>query len=634
MPGSARPCGPNPCLRSGYGDADAIGHRIVRPYDWRYQRLPALIRAYYGDQPAEAASAYGDAPEGVSTREAYEAAVGRLFASLGRPAPPLPSADRSAGGWDGVCARNDYASASRFLRVFDTDAGLAARAERAVVWRTRLVGLCPAEAVEVDALVSEMRAASAAEPALQAAAAYLTGAALFYSGRAAEAAAAFEALTGADNAWIREAALYSQARALMVAAQKDWDGYSDFDRIDAALLGRARVAFAAYSAAFPRGAYVDSALNMARRLAFLARDGNALNRLTIERFARLQEAKDFTEIGRTASSEITGYFDLAALTVPTFPFEHPLLAVTLRPHTPALAANPAGAFAALERAKPRYATYPGLYELMAVPLLAAADRPEALTLAPPAAAPLAVRTGVLYERAAALEKLGRYAEARAVLRGVARDLPGVLTDDRFVADMFRLHLADGDYSEAFADGSPLASAEIAQDLFERVSSEETLRELAKGAGAGPLAVQRELQFRMLRERRWDDFLALYEQTGKRAPFTEAETAARTLARAAGDPKGLFNVGYFLISDTAGAVTAARARSSATRPPPALLRASHRSPSTARPFHGFRARPTRRSNRRCSTMRFSASRRAPTPSPAGGVCTTKSRSRPAPNGSGA
>ena len=106
---------------------------------------------------------------------------------------------------------------------------------------------------------------------------------------------------------------------------------------------------------------------------------------------------------------------------------------------------------------------------MAVPLLAAADRPEALTLDPPAAAPLAVRTGVLYERAAALETLERYAEARAVLRGVARDLPGVLTDDMFVADMFRLHLADGDYSEAFADGSPLASAEIAQDLFERLS---------------------------------------------------------------------------------------------------------------------------------------------------------------------
>ncbi len=545
MPGSARPCGPFPCVRPGYGDAAAIGHRIVRPYDWRYERLPALIRAYYGDQPAEAASPYRDGPAGVTTREAYEAAIGRLFASLGRPAPTLPAADGIAGGWDGVCARNDYAAALRFLRVFDGDAGLAARAERPVAWRTRLIGLCPAQADQVDALVSEMGAASAAEPALRDAAAYLTGAALFYSGRAAEAVAAFGALAGAGNAWIREAALYSQARALMVAGQKDWDGYSDFSRIDAAMLNRARAAFAAYSAAFPRGAYVDSASNMARRLAFLARDGNALNRLTIERFARLEDAKDFAEIGRTASSEITEYLDLEALTVQSFPFEHPLLAVTLRPHTPALAADPAGAFAALERAKPRYAAYPGLYELMAVPLLAAADKLEALTLAAPADAPLSVRTGVLYERAAALEHQKRYAEARAVLRGVARELPGVLTDDRFVADMFRLHLADGDYSEAFADGSPLASAEIAQDLFERVSSEETLRELAKGAGAGPLAAQRELQFRMLRERRWDDFLALYEQTGKRAPFTEAETAARTLARAADDPKGLFNVGYFL-----------------------------------------------------------------------------------------
>ncbi len=52
-------------------------------------------------------------------------------------------------------------------------------------------------------------------------------------------------------------------------------------------------------------------------------------------------------------------------------------------------------------------------------------------------------------------------------------------------------------------------------------------------------------FRMLRERRWADFLALHEQAGKPAPFDEVETAARALARDGSDPKGLFNAGYFL-----------------------------------------------------------------------------------------
>jgi hypothetical protein len=521
-----------------------MGGRIVRSYDWRSEGLFTLIRAYDGDQAAEVMARWESSSEGL-TREEYEAAVTRLFVSLGQPAPLLPSAGGTVRGWDGACAGNDYRAASRFLGVFAGDATLARHAGRLVAWRTRLVGLCPAQSAQVDALVSEIRSATASDPALREAAGYLAGAAFLYTGRAADAAAEFEALAHAGNGWIREAALYSMARALMVAAQKNWDGYSDFGRIDAATLGRARAAFASYSTAFPRGAYAASAANMARRLAYLGRDGRELNRLIIERFARLHDAKDFAEIRRTAGSEIGNYVDLKALTVETFPFEHPLLAATLRPHARALAADPASSLLALTRAKPRYAAYPGLYELMAVPLLAAAGEPAALTLAPPVDTPLSVMRGILYQRAVALERLKRYAEARAVLHGIARELPDVMTDDSFVADMFRLHLADGDYSDAFAAGSPLTNAEVARDLFERIGSEETLRALAKGTGAGPLAAQRELLFRLLRERRWKDFLVLYRQAGKPAPFTEAETAARTLARAGDDPKGLFNIGSFL-----------------------------------------------------------------------------------------
>jgi hypothetical protein len=52
-------------------------------------------------------------------------------------------------------------------------------------------------------------------------------------------------------------------------------------------------------------------------------------------------------------------------------------------------------------------------------------------------------------------------------------------------------------------------------------------------------------FRLLRERRWPEFLALYEKAGRPAPFTEVETAARALARDHSNPKGLFDAGYFL-----------------------------------------------------------------------------------------
>ena len=180
-----------------------------------------------------------------------------------------------------------------------------------------------------------------------------------------------------------------------------------------------------------------------------------------------------------------------------------------------------------------------------MPLLAAAGRPEALTLAPPPDAPVPVRLGVLYERAAALEKRERYAEARAALRAAALELPVLLTDDVFVGDLLRLHAAEDEYGDAFADGSPFKDAEVASDLVERLASMDVVRWVAGRQDAAGEVARQEVLFRLLRDRQWADFLAFYEQAGKPAPFDEVETAARSLAADAADPKGLFNVGYFL-----------------------------------------------------------------------------------------
>lgn len=220
-----------------------------------------------------------------------------------------------------------------------------------------------------------------------------------------------------------------------------------------------------------------------------------------------------------------------------------MLAATLRPHVAALATDAARALVRLEQAKPRYAPYPGLYELMAVPLLAATSAPGALTLAAPDNAPAAVKRAVLYERAVALEKAGRRADARRVLHGLAVEFPALIADDAFVADVLRLHLADDDFSDGTEPGSPFLTPEIAADLFSRITSEETIAEL--GVGEAAPAARAELLFRMLRGKRWEEFVALYDRAGRRAPFTEVETAARTLAATPSDPKGLFNVGYFL-----------------------------------------------------------------------------------------
>ncbi len=204
--------------------------------------------------------------DAAGMRARYEAAVGRLFAALGRPAPDLPPATLEGREWDGVCARNDYDAATRFLEIFAGDEALAPYAARLVVWRTRLIGLCPAQVRQVDGLIEEIRLAAAAEPAMRDAAEYIVGAAHLYAGRGDEAATIFGEVAGSSNGRLREAASYSRGRALLVAAQAAWDGYSDFARIDGAKLEGARAAFAAYVAAHPDGRYVASAEGLTRRI--------------------------------------------------------------------------------------------------------------------------------------------------------------------------------------------------------------------------------------------------------------------------------------------------------------------------------------------------------------------------------
>lgn len=542
-PNAALPCGVWECDRSGYRDANALDTVILRPYDWRYQRLPTLIRAYYGEQAATLARGTNDTLVSVVTRAEYDAAITRLFASLHRAVPALPAPAKDGPGWDGACALNDYAAAWRFVDGLANDDALGPHAERLVGWRTRLVGMCPANADAAASLIGELDRAGANNADLGDATNYLAAATLFYTGKPAEAATRFKALKASSHGWIGEAATYTYARALMVAAQVDWDGYSYFDRIDGLLLEQASAAFEAYLDAYPRGRYVESASNIVRRLAYLAGDAETLNRLAVARFTRLLAARDFAEIGLTASHEITEYVDVASLTVDDFPFESPLLAATLAPHAPVLIEHADTALARLAAAKAVYAEYPGLYELVAVPLLAAAKRPEAFAIDVPADAPASVRYGVHYERALAFERNGRNADARRALRQVAVELPALVTDDAYVADILRLHFADNDFSDAGAPGSPFLDADVAADLFERIASEDVIAAMATGDVAP--AAHAELLFRMLREKRWKEFVDLYERSGKPTPFTDVETAARSLVTNPSNPKGLFNVGFFL-----------------------------------------------------------------------------------------
>lgn len=116
-------------------------------------------------------------------------------------------------------------------------------------------------------------------------AAYLEGAEKFNSQNYAEALEIFVKLSASsqsfkdkviklfkDNySWVREASTYMVARTLLVMSQDKWDGYSDpLKLVDQQMLSKADAAFQHYLKEYSQGLYASSALNIKRKILYLA----------------------------------------------------------------------------------------------------------------------------------------------------------------------------------------------------------------------------------------------------------------------------------------------------------------------------------------------------------------------------
>ena len=104
---------------------------------------------------------------------------------------------------------------------------------------------------------------------------YLEAAANFYSGRFDEAEQGFKALQDVSQPWLKETALYLQARTLLNAAQQnafDDMGFPELQNVDKARLEQTRSALEAYLQAYPKGLYAASAKGLQRRVHWLAGD--------------------------------------------------------------------------------------------------------------------------------------------------------------------------------------------------------------------------------------------------------------------------------------------------------------------------------------------------------------------------
>ncbi|MBU3887344.1 hypothetical protein FM996_15610 [Methylosinus sporium] len=168
-----------------------------------------------------------------------------------------------------------------FAAAVEAEPALSAEERRALTAaRAEIAPSCRGEKPDAAALPAALAQIAPSAATAQEFASYLAGADAFYEGDFDSALARFGKLDSARNAWLREAARYMTARALLNKAQigafADFDGTAAPNVTDRATLTAAQTAFQTYLKSYPAGRYAASAQGLLRRVYWLAADEERL----------------------------------------------------------------------------------------------------------------------------------------------------------------------------------------------------------------------------------------------------------------------------------------------------------------------------------------------------------------------
>ncbi len=178
-------------------------------------------------------------------------------------------------GEDASSCASNASGARAFINAVKSARGISAiEAVNLVEARQKLLADCR------DLAAIEASGAGMVSPPARQLHAYLLGAARFYAGDMAGADAQFVAAAKSDLAWVKEAAIFMQARIaiwlLRDAALDQYGGISAGKKPDAGFVRAAQSALSDYLKAYPAGVYRSSAVGLQRRIHWLAQDGAQL----------------------------------------------------------------------------------------------------------------------------------------------------------------------------------------------------------------------------------------------------------------------------------------------------------------------------------------------------------------------
>ncbi|HEX8533288.1 MAG TPA: hypothetical protein VF662_03910 [Allosphingosinicella sp.] len=398
-----------------------------------------------------------------------------------------PSGEASPYQWQTATrCQSNAAGAAAFIRAVRSSTRVPEEEkQRLAAARAALAPDCSAEVPRPDV-------AGLSTPAGRAFAAYLAGAADFYSGRFDAARGSFAGLSDAPEPWLRESGLYMVARTELNRAQQlsfdEYGALAEPEQRDQKAIAAARAAFEAYLRAYPKGSYAASARGLTRRVAWLKGDDAELAAAFDRQLARPGPVD-----GAGTALALTNEIDLALLgSGDAKAARDPMLVAVadlrrMRCSAEAAECGPRIGRAELERQAPLFAKDRALFDyLRAAEAYSVRRQPrEVLALIPDAAR----------------QRSFSYVEfSRQMLRGLALEATGDPATRVFWLSLFEgamqpyqrgaveLALAmheerSGGLMRIFAPDSRVRHPVIRQLLLEHVAGPDLLRRQARDAAA-------------------------------------------------------------------------------------------------------------------------------------------------------
>lgn len=388
------------------------------------------------------------------------------------------------------CRTNDLDSTQAFVdQLAGTEALSAAERKALADARVNLMTICG----EGDPQPEDVLPAAGAltSPVAQAFGAYLTGADAFYRGDFAGAGQQFAGLASSDQPWLKETALYMQARVALNQAQQDaFDEYGipDLAKIDRNAMTSAESGLKAYLQAYPEGLYRASARGLLRKVYWLLDDPRKFAAEYAWQFAQDEDSDQRNMSGRALIEELD--VKLLPALKPDDVQDPTLLAVMdlIRLRKPGSDLSPTITLEQLQAQKQRFASQPGLHDYLVASwhFYRGGDAAKALAALPAAdnQAPMSLLVFSLETlRGLALEATGKPDAARELWQQLLARQPSALQRGQLELALALNLSRNGKVAEIFAADSPIRTAPIREIVLRNLASADLLRQQAKDSAA-------------------------------------------------------------------------------------------------------------------------------------------------------